>query len=134
MRRQLHRHLLAEEPHLRWNAFIDLLAVESYADLDPSQRPAHLVFWYESEVQNGGHGQYFENQGVGRIEEVLAALSQFGLSEHASVLRSAVQAFRRGDAARLSLADTEFHACSDSIVQVLHRHLDESASNYVELV
>jgi hypothetical protein len=26
----------------------------------PEQRPAHLVFWYESEVENGGHFQYFE--------------------------------------------------------------------------
>ena len=48
------------EPHLIWNAFIDLIAIEDYGDLSPIQRKAHLVFWYESEVQNGGHGQYFE--------------------------------------------------------------------------
>jgi len=45
-----------------WNAFVDVLAMEEYADLDPVQRIPHLCFWYDSELQNGGHFQYFENR------------------------------------------------------------------------
>jgi len=63
VRRRVDAAAAAREPHMVWNAFVDLIATEDYADLSPLQRKAHLVFWYESEVQNGGHGQYFENQG-----------------------------------------------------------------------
>ena len=34
----------------------------SYEDLAEVQRKAHLVFWYDLQVNNGGHLQYFENQ------------------------------------------------------------------------
>lgn len=52
------------EPFRFWNAFVNVLAMKDYDDLSPEQRPAHLVFCYESEVQNGGHFQYFVNHGT----------------------------------------------------------------------
>jgi len=33
-----------------------------YADLNDIQSVALFAFWYDSEVQNGGHLQYFENK------------------------------------------------------------------------
>jgi hypothetical protein len=42
---------------------VNLPSSEDYANLSEERRPAHLVFWYESEVQNGGHLQCFENRG-----------------------------------------------------------------------
>jgi len=62
--RMLTKPQVDAEPFRIWNACVDLLATEDYRDLGKEQRPAHLVFWYESEVQNGGHLQYFENRGV----------------------------------------------------------------------
>ena len=44
-----------ERPSCVWNAFVDFLASHGYGELSEEQRPAYLVFWYESEVQNGGH-------------------------------------------------------------------------------
>ncbi len=51
-----------EKPYCIWNAFVELLASHDYNELSPRQRAAHLVFWYESEVQNGGHLQFSENR------------------------------------------------------------------------
>jgi hypothetical protein len=59
------------EPYRVWNAYVDLLAVEDHRDLVPEQRAAYLVFWYESEVQNGGHLQYFENRGTVLLARLL---------------------------------------------------------------
>jgi hypothetical protein len=87
------RTRLQQEPYLVWNAFIDLLAMEEYGDLTSVQRRAHLVLWYDSEVQNGGHGQYFENRGVNRLAETVAALRALGLPDHAQVLSRAIAAF-----------------------------------------
>lgn len=49
--RSLTKQEVEAEPYRVWNAFVDVLAMEDYGQLSPEQRPAHLVFWYESEVQ-----------------------------------------------------------------------------------
>src|SRR5258708_36997768 len=66
------------EPFRVLNAYVRLLAGERYEDLSPEQRPAHLVFWYESEVQNGGHLQYFENPGTEHLSATPEALRRPG--------------------------------------------------------
>src|SRR5678816_1954741 len=98
MKRRVDSGAAGREPHLIWNAFIDLIAVEDYSDLSPLQRKAHLVFWYESEVQNGGHGQYLENHGRLRLRETIAALVELGLSCQAQVLSRAADLFDHADA------------------------------------
>ena len=60
---------MQREPYLVWNAFVDIVALTPYERLHPRQRPAHLVFWYNAEVQNGGHYQYFENSAGRRAHE-----------------------------------------------------------------
>jgi hypothetical protein len=114
-----------------WNAFVDLLALEDYAHLSPTQRVAHLVFSYESEVQNGGHGQFFANQGAQRIPETVASLRALGLSCHAQVLEGAARLI---DTGTLAAADRSFHACTPTIIQALQKHLAETTADYVELV
>jgi len=87
--------VLAPEPGLDleatvWNAFVDLLAMSEPNDLSPEQRPAQLVFWYESEVQNGGHLQYFLNRGLEEAREAVRALLLLSAPSHSSVLEAAI--------------------------------------------
>lgn len=137
MRRTVAAAALRREPHLVWNAFIDLLALEDYDDLSPLQRKAHLVFWYESEVQNGGHGQYFENQGCRRLREAIAALCELGLACQAAVLSRAADILDAGTAFPEGLAeelDRAFHACAPSATAALERHLATHQDDYVSIV
>jgi hypothetical protein len=132
------------QPHLVWNAFIDLLAVEHYEDLSATQRKAHLVFWYDSEVQNGGHGQYLENQGTRRLSETISALHELGLSCQGHVLEDVAKAFAAsaegvawetvlgGDA--IQEFDAAFHACTPDVDRALQRHLGLHREEYVSLV
>src|SRR5438105_4041711 len=87
--RKINRKEAERTPDNVWNEYIHLLARSAYAELTDVQRAAHLVFWYESEVQNGGHLQYFENQGVGQIAEVVTALKRLGGDCQAGVLSAA---------------------------------------------
>jgi HrpA-like RNA helicase len=66
--------------------------MEDYDDLSPEQRPAHLVYWYESEVQNGGHLQYFENRGTEHLAAPVKALGSLGAMCQQQVLREAGRA------------------------------------------
>ncbi|HBI46339.1 MAG TPA: hypothetical protein DDY78_26330 [Planctomycetales bacterium] len=89
--RTLSKREVDAEPYCVWNAFIDLLAMEEYHDLTPKQRAAHLVFWYESEVQNGGHLQFFENRGTDQLGETIESLGLLGAVCQQEVLRDAGQ-------------------------------------------
>jgi hypothetical protein len=143
VRRRVDAASAAREPHIVWNAFVDLIATEDYADLSPVQRKAHLVFWYESEVQNGGHGQYFENQGVDRLRETVDALHELGLSCQARVLARAVAALslahRPADWADslpeelVEELDAAFHSCRPEVITGLKEHLRVHEAEYVEV-
>lgn len=133
---------MQQDPYLVWNAFIDLLAVEAYSDLSSVQRMAHLAFWYDSEVQNGGHGQYFENRGVNGLAETVGALRDLGLACQARVLSRAVAALSAAvpgadwaDALHDSFIDEldhEFHRCTPTVTEALEQHLARHISEYVE--
>jgi len=142
MRRTVERARLRLEQHLVWNAFIDLLAMEDYGALSVIQRKAHLAFWYDSEVQNGGHGQYFENRGVSRLSETTAALRDLGLECQAEVLSRASAALSTTEPGAdwadtlpdsfIDELDAAFHRCTPTVTEALEQHLARHIAEYVE--
>lgn len=132
-RRSVDRALAAREPFHVWNAFIDLLTMEEYADLTARQRQAHLVFWYDSEVGNGGHDQYFGNRGREQVGETVAALEALGLPQQAEVLRQAAAREAEGREG-LYASDEAYASCTPNTVEGLEKHLAAHQGEYVELV
>jgi len=139
----------AKHPGLIWNAFVDVLALRKYAELSAEQRPAHLVFWYENEVQNGGHMQYFENRGVERLEDTFQALGLLGAVRQQQILREAGALFLSRPREKIQTVkeftekaledefaefDNQFYDCSPSLQECLERHLTEHQSNFVTIV
>ena len=125
------------DSNLIWNEFIGVVACD-YEELEARQRPAHLVFVYESEVQNGGHLQYFENAGTSRIQETVDALKLLDATCQALVLKEAAEVYAVPSrehpktveeyvAAALeeefSSYDERFHECSPSLIECLQTHL-----------
>ena len=148
MRRTVDRKAAEAHPYLIWNAFVNLVAMEEYASLSAVQRQGHLVFWYDSEVQNGGHLQFFLNRGTDLVEETLASLRANGLPCHASVLRRAAEAWlaseRRApdsveEYVEIALEDEfgefdqAFHGCRPDVHEALQRHLERHRDEYVAL-
>jgi Domain of unknown function (DUF4375) len=122
--RSLTKQEVEAEPFRVWNAFVDVLTMEDYDDLSPEQRPAHLVYWYESEVQNGGHLQYFENRGTEHLAATVKALGSLGAICQQQVLRerwlsrsrrriqTAQEFCDTGLEGEFESFDLRFHACS----------------------
>jgi len=146
MKRTLSQADVTSQPHLVWNAFVDLLAMEDFDDLSAVQRPAHLVFWYDSEVQNGGHLQYFLNPAGGHVAEAIEALTELRLPQQAAILSRAVARWR--EKPRTQPADTEeysaealseefadcdadFHACSPTVLAALERYLASHMDDFI---
>jgi len=120
--------------------------MSDYTDLTVTQRFAHLVFWYEQEVQNGGHMQYFENQGIGRIKEVIGALKRLGAHCQAEVLflaatqygykpRSRIKSVKeyveKALKAEFDQLDQAFHECQPSLEATLQAFLAKNQSEFV---
>ena len=138
-----------EHPYLIWNEFVHLVALRDYAELSPEQRPAHLVFWYDNEVQNGGHLQYFENKGCAHLDETISALGQLGALNYQQILREAGTLFRSRPRDRIQTVeeyvdtareeefgayDTRFYNASPELVEFLKRHLEEHQANFITVV
>jgi Domain of unknown function (DUF4375) len=128
---------------------LNLLAKGNYRDLDEVQRVAHLCFWYDSEVQNGGHLQYFENRGTSLLNETLAALHLLGAESQRSILEAAGHAFTSGTrkeqidtveeyvtaarSAEFAVSDSAYYACSPPIPELLADYLERNMSHFIEI-
>ena len=147
--RKINRVLFEEKPYEAWNAFVNLIAKEKYEDLDEIQQVAHLCFWYDSEVQNGGHMQFFENRGIRLLNETLAALRSLGGECQRGILEQAgglvlarpgkseintvedyVAVARSGEFAAF---DTAYYACKPTIETLLGDYFDRHRDDFIQI-
>ena len=121
-----------------WNRFLDLIS-DSRAASDPIRTSAHFAFLYESQVQNGGHLQYFENATIDQLKATTISLQLLGASCQHEVLQEAQRAYfgkprKRPETAQEYVAlalegefdeyDMRFHACSPNLIEVLQAYLE----------
>lgn len=138
---------MGEKPYERWNAFVDLLANEEFDSLTTIQRAAHLAFWYDSEIQNGGHLQYFENAAGRSANEAILALQSIGGAAQAEVLSTALREWTRvsrqphasaSDYSEAALdgefedLDEQYAACEPSVIALLQVYLDQYEAEFLE--
>ena len=144
MRIALQRASVQRDPNLVWNTFINIIATGDPLQLTLVQHRVRLVFDYESEVQNGGHGQYFENKCIEVIPATIEALNWMGLVGQAAVLAQAHQRLvkmPRDCSWEEWLVDNEieewdatFHDCQPDIMDIFACHLARHEAEYIELI
>ena len=147
--RKVKRQDLESRPYVLWNEFVDLLVTSDYEDLSQTQRVAYLAFLYDSEVQNGGHLQYFENRGTGRVEESIGALDRLGAPCQRDVLREA--SARHGSRTRRTIRsvreyvgtalegefddlDQAYYACRPDTATILETFLVANEPEFIERI
>lgn len=148
VRRTLSKASVDADPGCLWNAVVNLLAMEHYEALSLEQRPAHLVFWYNQEVQNGGHLQYFENRGIERVGETIDALEQLGARPHRDMLIEALRRYESKDRPPIETVeeyvvtalegefedlDDRFYRSELTLEACLERHLAQHTEWFVEI-
>ena len=144
-KRVLSRAELSKSPALAWNAFISIVGETTYEELSPVQQVAHLGYWYEAEVYNGGHLQYFRNDSGRYLAETIAALPFLGAEAHATVLKDAFKRIgarpelidrnrNHGELARtypFKDIDRAFWQCKPELDELLPRYLDEHLGDFI---
>lgn len=135
-----------DNPYEKWNQFIDLLAMENYNDLTEIQKIAHLCFGYDSEVQNGGHLQYFENRGTSLVNETSLALENIGAQLQNYVLSKAVEILNTEGISsiestedyieealkgKFNAIDSEYYSCEPTIGDLLEKYLQKYEEEFI---
>jgi len=143
------REDLSAGSHITWNAFVGFLASANYENLTEIQRAAFLVFCYESEVQNGGHMQYFENLGLNRLAETANALRTMHAECFADVLvnasrqrssrnrvpiQSSAEYALQAQQEELSEFDSSFHKCKTELIKLLEQFMKKNLDSFIRIV
>lgn len=64
------------EKDLRWNRFIDEICNKDIDTLSETQKKAVLCFWYDAEVNSGGHCGYFDCYPETNPQELIEAITE----------------------------------------------------------
>lgn len=113
---------LLPETALRLNRFIDEVCMGDGNDLTPAQRNAFLCFWYDAEVNNGGHGLYFDCHPEVSPDELADALRAVAPPAIAENFLSAVSG---GDQDDYAEADHTYFDFSPSLIDCLQAYVEQ---------
>jgi hypothetical protein len=146
IRRKINRKESQDKPHLIWNAFVDVLATSEYVELSSVQQIAYLAFWYDSEVQNGGHLQFFENSPNENFNNTLKALEQLNAKCQQKIFDSALtrwQSIPRENIetveefisealeGEFSDFDNAYYGCQPELTQILEEYLNKHTDEFI---
>ena len=109
----------------------------------------HLAYWYDSELQNGGHLQYFLNRGIVEAREALDALTLLGASNQRRVLENAIEAYDQSgiddkkpdtvdEYCNIALEehfdelDSEYYDCTPDMTELLRCYLEAHVDDFIE--
>lgn len=81
-----------------WNRFIECLANEKFGDdLSEIQQIAKLCFWYDAEMNNGGHCGYFDCYADEDFDNVEKSLIDIGAEEYSKNFKIAIKTGENDD-------------------------------------
>lgn len=148
IKRTLTKEQIEKEPWQIWNSFVDLVAMEEYDDLTETQKVASAIFWYHSEVQNGGHMQYLANHGIEHLRETIKALEKIGNKDFLPLLSEANKIYSSLDLEGIEdveeyvdiALDNHFGECDDkfydivpTLDEILEKYLYEYQNEFIEI-
>lgn len=140
---------IIEEPWQVWNSFVDLVSMEQYDDLTPVQKVGSALFWYNSEVQNGGHMQYLINHGISHLKSTINAFETIENNDFTPLLKKAITIYNTLDLSSIanvedyvemalqdyfSECDQKFHQIEPSLEDILEEYLRNNQSAFIEIV
>ena len=146
--RKVNRKEYGEWEGRAWNAFVDLVATGDPTCFTDIQLRAYLVFWYDAEVANGGHLQYFVNHCPEQVVATLQALNDLKMPYHQIVLLDAFEFVKLNPIKNIETVeeyvaeeledkfgqfDADFYECEPQPFEVLKSYLAEHFDEFIEL-
>lgn len=113
------RNPLSEESKL-WNKFIEQICTKKIKDLNDIQKNAVFCFYYDSEVNSGGHVYYFDNYRKVENEELIKALEIVANKKYVKIFKEAVKNGKTDDYQK---TDEEFFNQTPYLTEYLEEYV-----------
>ena len=120
--------LLDEKRIKRWNIFIEDVCNREYEDLSPTQKKAVLCFWYDAEVNNGGHCGYFDCYPEVNPNDLEEALRCVGNDEIAENFIAAVNTTDE-DSNCWEKMDSRYYKFSPPLIDYIEQYVEDNRPN-----
>jgi len=126
IKRKISKDLIGKERGLIWNAYVDIVCMEEYDKLTEIQQVGKALFWYENEVENGGHLQYLFNRGIEELELTIKALKFVYHNDFIPLLEQAKKIYDNLDFSKVEdiesyvemALDDHFGYCDEQFYQI----------------
>ncbi len=132
-----------------FSEIISLIFQKNVTELTPKQQNVSLTFIYDSEVLNGGHLQYFQNQGSEKVVRILNFLQEVGAGCQKEILVKVFERFQklpviaaetieqyqeRAMKGEFFDLDMTYYKCSPEIgAELLPLYVNQHLSEFVEI-
>lgn len=111
------------EKDLRWNRFVEEICNKRIDTLSEIQKKAVLCFWYDAEVNSGGHRGYFECYPETNSQELIEAIIAVSYKAIADNFQKALS--DKSDE-NLEAADTAFYNFSPELCDCLMKYVEQN--------
>lgn len=111
------------EKDLRWNRFIYEICSQDITELSEVQKNAVLCFWYDTEMNSGGHSGYFDCYPQTDPAELTAAIISVGYKEIADNYQKAISEGENDD---WEETDNVYYEFSPSLFDCLEEYVEKN--------
>lgn len=111
------------EKDKRWNMFIDEVCSMELDELSEIQRAEVLCFWYDAEIQSGGHSGHFDCYPEINPEELISAINLVGYKEISDNYQGALD---DGDEDGYETVDTSYYNFEPSLCDLLMKFVENN--------
>lgn len=112
-----------------WNSFIYDIASKKLDSLNEIQRKAVLCFWYDAEVNSGGHNSFFDNYTNLDSNELYNALKEVSNDKIANNYKDALKNKNSDEK-----EDYKFYNFNLSLTDYLQKYVEENKDKIFEVV
>ncbi len=110
----------------RWNCFIEDICNRDIDTLNRTQKNAVLCFYYDSEINSGGHSEYFDSYPETNSEELYQAILEISNKKIANNYKKAVAYGELDDYIQTDDAYYEFEpSLCDFLEKYIEQHKDK---------
>jgi hypothetical protein len=113
----------------RWNRFIQEICFKEKSSLTSIQKAAVISFWYDAEMNSGGHSGYFDNYPEVAHEDLIWALYEVGGEVYADNYKEAVL---KGSEDGYLKTDRFFYSIKPSFTYVIMDYVEAHAKDVFE--
>ena len=116
-------NLNLDEKTKRWNKFISEICSKELNELSEIQKNAVLCFWYDAEMESGGHSGYFDCYSDVIPEDLINAIKIIGTKEIAD---NFLDALRNGETDDYEEVDMKYYNFSPDLAFYLEEYVENN--------